>query len=373
MRQKIAIVFPGYDVRVHKDKDPGILFSMLQQDFDVHMICTGEGRAEENCITMSWGDIFEANWMAQYPHDVYILFHPLKQHYAIIQQAKSAGAKTIIKADSDGYQARLTLNPFSPAFAVQKKFSGRPFPFLKYWARMLVINHWAKRRGFFDVDYIIVESSQAYKSFAKALPSIRDKFVMIPNGGFFTSDPQDLLDKKNVICSVGNWKEQIQKNPDLLFKAIPVVLKENPDWSFVIIGAMEENIQLLYNNLSNHMKERVRLLGPVPHSEVLRYMRTSKILLSTSRWESFGLVAVEALGQGCSIVCTPTGMSMQTADGVLGLTTDSWNPQEVANTLFWEINLWEKSLRKPEEIVAVARNYFDWSIIIGKIKKLILC
>jgi glycosyltransferase involved in cell wall biosynthesis len=68
--------------------------------------------------------------------------------------------------------------------------------------------------------------------------------------------------------------------------------------------------------LRSALEEKARALGVnatfegrVPREQVLRLMRRSKVLLHTSKFESFGLVFAEALASGMRIVSRPVGIA----------------------------------------------------------------
>jgi glycosyltransferase involved in cell wall biosynthesis len=102
------------------------------------------------------------------------------------------------------------------------------------------------------------------------------------------------IPKKNQIISVGRW-ESYQKNLPLLLKTLRSFLDKNPSWTSLIIGSG-------LPTKSTH--PRITLLPPLSPLDLARYMQESKIFLSTSRYESFGLAAAEATACGCAVVGT---------------------------------------------------------------------
>jgi D-inositol-3-phosphate glycosyltransferase len=68
------------------------------------------------------------------------------------------------------------------------------------------------------------------------------------------------------------------------------------------------------------LAERVRFPGAVPQPDLVRYYRAADALVVTSRYESFGLAAVEALACGTPVVAAPVGgLPSIIRDGVNGL------------------------------------------------------
>lgn len=62
----------------------------------------------------------------------------------------------------------------------------------------------------------------------------------------------------------------------------------------------------------------VKFTGYLPHSEVLAKMRESDIFILPSTVETFGMVYLEAMSQGCITVCTKD-------DGISGIIKDGEN------------------------------------------------
>ncbi|NBS50084.1 MAG: glycosyltransferase [Verrucomicrobia bacterium] len=143
---------------------------------------------------------------------------------------------------------------------------------------------------------IAVETPHAtglWKSLAIRLGADPEKIHCVPHPiqtDIFKFDPT--APKKNQIISVGRW-ESYQKNLPLLLKTLRTFLDKNPTWTSLIIGS---GLPVK----SPH--PRIILLPPLSPSGLARYMQESKIFLSSSRYESFGLASVEASACGCAVV-----------------------------------------------------------------------
>jgi glycosyltransferase involved in cell wall biosynthesis len=100
------------------------------------------------------------------------------------------------------------------------------------------------------------------------------------------------ISKKNQIISVGRW-ESYQKNLPLLITTLRTFLDKNPTWASLVIGSG-------LPTKSPH--PQITFLPPLPPLDIARHMQESKIFLSSSRYESFGLASVEASACGCTVV-----------------------------------------------------------------------
>ena len=132
-----------------------------------------------------------------------------------------------------------------------------------------------------------------WKSLARRLGADPEKIHHVPHPiqtDTFKFDPA--IPKKNQIISVGRW-DSYQKNFPLLLKTIRAFLDKNPAWTSVVIGSG-------LPAKSPHL--RITLLPPLLPPDLARLMQDSKILFSSSRYESFGLASVEAASCGCLVV-----------------------------------------------------------------------
>ena len=142
---------------------------------------------------------------------------------------------------------------------------------------------------------ILVETPPAtalWKSLATHLGVDPSKIHCVPHPiqtDIFKFDPA--IPKKNQIISVGRW-DSYQKNLPLLLKNLRVFLNKNPTWTSLVIGSG-------LPTKSPH--PRITFLPPLSPHDLARHMQESKIFLSSSRYESFGLAAAEAVACGCLV------------------------------------------------------------------------
>ena len=90
------------------------------------------------------------------------------------------------------------------------------------------------------------------------------------------------------------------KGFDLLIEAFARFAKDNRDWTLDIVGEGPE--EPLYRRLiaEHHLEERVTL-HPFTNN-IQAYYSQARVYVLSSRWEGFGLVLVEAMAHGLSIV-----------------------------------------------------------------------
>jgi glycosyltransferase involved in cell wall biosynthesis len=99
-----------------------------------------------------------------------------------------------------------------------------------------------------------------------------------------------------------------------LLHAIPNVLQRVPDARFVLIGAdrphapgNRTHAQYLKEDFPTSVQEAVMLTGPLPDEEVDRWLQSADLFVAPSRYESFGLVFLEAMRWGTPVIGTTAG------------------------------------------------------------------
>ena len=105
------------------------------------------------------------------------------------------------------------------------------------------------------------------------------------------------------IVFIGRLTEQ--KNPLRFIKIIKSVKQEFPFLNVAMIGD-GELLKTIENKITEYnLGETIKLLGFLDNPYGI--LKSSKILCITSKWEGFGLVAIEALALGKPVVATNVG------------------------------------------------------------------
>jgi glycosyltransferase involved in cell wall biosynthesis len=93
-------------------------------------------------------------------------------------------------------------------------------------------------------------------------------------------------------------------NVSLLIRAIPIVLREEPETKFIIAGdgAEREGLEREVKNLNIHSS--VEFLGRVPHEEMAGLLSRADIYVSTSLYDGTSVSLLEAMGSGAFPVVT---------------------------------------------------------------------
>lgn len=155
------------------------------------------------------------------------------------------------------------------------------------------------------LDVGTIETSASFLSITKKFHSLKDKLYVVPCGVDFHETYKETSHKENIIVTVGRIGNY-QKNTDFLLNVINKI--NFYDWKMFIIG----NIEYEYINRINdffdknpNLKNKVVFYGEISdRDELFNIYKKSKIFCFTSRWESFGIAAVEAMYYGNYLLTT---------------------------------------------------------------------
>ncbi len=144
------------------------------------------------------------------------------------------------------------------------------------------------------------------------------------------------------------WVGRLEKlkGVDILISAVAQL--ESRDFTLLIVGGEgnsgELHAQLMAQAAAEGIAANVRFTGAVPHDELPTYYSAADVCVVPSYYESFGLVAVEAMACGTPVVASRVGGLVSTVeDGVNGFLIPWRCPEPFADKL--EILLRNPNLR----------------------------
>lgn len=142
------------------------------------------------------------------------------------------------------------------------------------------------------------------KKLLKLFPEFEEKTFVAPSGVSVSQSQKRENHDKLKVLTCANFKKR--KNIDVVIKAC----KGNYDLTVVGDGKLRKNLQKLDKN--------VTFTGRLSNDEVLNEMRKADVFVLPSIGETFGMVYLEAMSQGCITVCTKD-------DGIDGIIKDGEN------------------------------------------------
>lgn len=138
----------------------------------------------------------------------------------------------------------------------------------------------------------------------------KTEILYIPNGylSIDASDTKSAINKENIILTVGRLGSY-SKATELLVDAF--IYAEIPSkWKLVLAGPMsEEFAEWIGERIKKYpeMRDRILMTGQIEDKGILReWYQKAKIFVLPSRWESFGIVLIEALLAGDYLITSDT-------------------------------------------------------------------
>lgn len=181
---------------------------------------------------------------------------------------------------------------------------------------------------------IVRDIEQAYR-----LTVDRERLRIVPHG-LMPEKPEGTPTRSGSrVLYVGRF--ETRKGVDVLAKAIPLVMAACPDAHFVLVGdpnVDEDGRGPTYLGRVREVVDRypgkVEMLGTVSREVLIEEYARADIFVAPSRYESFGLIFLEAMMQGVACVGTNVGGIPEVVEHeVTGLLVPSEDPAALAAAL----------------------------------------
>lgn len=117
-------------------------------------------------------------------------------------------------------------------------------------------------------------------------------------------------ERPTTIGFCGSWLPN--KGAAILLEALAIVLRDRPEWRARLIG-LERRHGL--PSMPDGVTQRIEFVPSVPREQLGEEYRRMTILAMPSAFESFGLVAAEAMACGCALASAPTGFAADLTPG----------------------------------------------------------
>ncbi len=144
-----------------------------------------------------------------------------------------------------------------------------------------------------------------------------DKITVIRNAvetGRFAQIPPAPFGEVMQLLAIGRLEPQ--KGHDILLNALST-LRDVP-WELTLVGEGSAKDSLVDLAIINHMHDRVHFVGT--HMDVAPYLAASDVVVMSSRWEGIGLVIMEAMAAGRTVIASNVGGIPELIDdGVTGM------------------------------------------------------
>jgi glycosyltransferase involved in cell wall biosynthesis len=296
----------------------------------------------------------------------------------IVVAMKRANLRVLSRADMDG-QASVKVFPRAAWLA---SVSGADGPA----DRLRRIKHWMHRylslsriednallETIEHSDAVAIECKEAAGNIRRILRYYRrsdlaDKLHVVPHSvsdRFLTAKIQTDWRPRRIVCA-SRWSDP-QKDPQLLAATIAVLLRRRADLEVVIVGGAGDLFALLVKRYP-----QVHWRRHLPHEQIPSMLENCRCILSSSRWESYPIIALEALCMGCTVVAPPLpGYLGIVENGRYGTISLRRNAYSLARAVELEMELWDNRARAPIEISAAWRKRVSNDSVIFNLVSLI--
>jgi glycosyltransferase involved in cell wall biosynthesis len=229
---------------------------------------------------------------------------------------------------------------------------------------------WFERHALKRCKYLVTHTSAHRDDISTQLNIIPDTIKLIPHGINFSRAPLSNKVKRNDnqthILYLGRF--QYRKGIDILLEAIPKVLDELNSVHFILAGNDDnKRFQTMFWNDTTNLKRKhnVTFVEEVTMEERSRLYGNCDIFVAPSRYESFGLVYVEAMSYGKPVIGTNVGGIPEVIeDKVTGLLVNNNDPSDLTNKLIELAQDRRRQLRMGEAGIKRVQKYFTSEIMV---------
>lgn len=276
----------------------------------------------------------------------------------------------------------MTLNSVVYAF-IYKMFNKKGIVFLKLdctkvlvdkiknmnFAQRRILNAFLKR-----VDIIGVEKKEIFEALKIELKNHKTKLLNIPNGLDFDREEinakAEFSNKENIILSVGRIGSP-EKDSKILMDAFAKVHKGKlGSWKLVFVGPIEDDFKKeieAYFEEHKELREKVIFKGPMYDRKALYdEYRKAKIFCLTSKFESVGIVLIEAGAMGDVIISTNVGIADEIINNNNGIVINVGDVSALTSAIDKLITIENLDLQASVTEKFCRENY-DWNIIVKRL------
>jgi len=195
----------------------------------------------------------------------------------------------------------------------------------------------ALRFIFSSSDLIVAPSRNFQRMFLTAFPEFKTKTAFVHNGvdlaelDDISTSATDGKQAPYVFC-ISAYKEQ--KAIDVLIRAFKLVRNADPTVTLTIAGPgpLREELEQLAVSLG--IREQIEFLGVTGRDDVVRLLRGCKAFVLPSRFETFGIVILEAMACKKPVVATTAGGIPEIIEnGQNGILVEPNDPKGLAEAL----------------------------------------
>ena len=142
-----------------------------------------------------------------------------------------------------------------------------------------------------------------------------------------------------------------------LVDAFNIVQKDHPDAALHLIGSSKD--ENFMGRLAEQLSKNVRITHqePLPQKEIAKWIAAADVFVLPSHHEGFGLVALEAMAVGTTVVGSDVGGLSFLLDNEAGILVEPKNPESLAAGLKLALEEPSETRRKIAEEKVAGHTY----------------
>ena len=231
------------------------------------------------------------------------------------------------------------LGNSSMALAAKQKY-GIPVVGMEHWSELGYhninknIKYWAGK-VYKNLDLLLTVSSALQKNI---LRNFGKDSVVVNNmvGREFCYKSYVRKDNKVHFVATGNLLPV--KGFDNLVTAFIHLQIPVQAWTLTIVGGGKEYRKLKKQVECNHLDKNIYLVGRKSREDVLKILHNSDVYVMSSRMETFGVAAIEALACGLPVIATECGGSADFMNSTNGVTCPVDNIEKLSECITYMFN-----------------------------------
>ncbi len=158
-----------------------------------------------------------------------------------------------------------------------------------------------------------------------------------------------------------------EKGPDLLVQAMPRVLEAFPTAKLILAGKGSYTDQIVALVQQLGLEEAVQVVGFISDQTRNEIYAVADVAVFPSRYEPFGIVALEAMAAGAPVIVGDVGgLSEVVEHGVTGLRVAN-DPQAIANAILQTLHYPDRAAERARRAQEVVRTQYSWETIADRV------
>jgi glycosyltransferase involved in cell wall biosynthesis len=378
MSGRVAVAFPLPLEEVHLGKDVFLIPEGLRRlGFDVELH-TPKARGEAwplPVVEAGPGGLDDpAHWRGRDLDGVVVI--SFLRHATVLAAAREAGARVVAKADTTGEVIARVHPRATFEYALHDRET--------LWLRALLVASWLARlgplhrreagelvRALGTADATTVETTPARDAVLQVLARRRathlaSRLAVVPNP---VADPfvraAVPAQRERLVLAVGRWDLAVKDAP-LMAAAFDGFLGAHDDYRAIVVGAGGEA------TWAGVGRGRVEHVGRMPQDEIVALLGRARVIVTSSRWESFSLSSHEGLAMGCTVAGPALAPLKDIVSlGPYGTLAPRRDVAGLAAALARETQAWERGDRDPGAIAATWRARLDLEAVARRYSELL--